>query len=561
MSDCCDVCIIGSGAGGGPIALALAQAGYDVVVIDKGPWLSEGDFFKDEIAAGRRNAYIPSLREQPHTVETETAECKWQVRPTHNSGWNFHNGSCVGGSTNFMSGFFHRLKPFDFKLLSTFGPIKDANVVDWPISYEDFEGYYDKVEREVGVSGRAVAHTFAEPRSSNDFPYPPTLEHPLAHWIDKACSKLGLNSVPTPRAILSTPRGNRSSCSYNGYCGGFGCATGAKGSSRASLLMRAVETGHCQIRPNCMASRLESDHLGKVVGVKYFDESGNLKSISARRYVLACQAIETARLLLLSTGPRHPHGLGNLNRLVGKNLLFAGGGASFGIFKYADFPAKEAEELRVFGPFINRTVEDYYVLEKDDKGASQKGGIIDFIFRSTAAIARASQLIEGDNGLVWGRELKAKLYSHFHEGVYVKVEAFSDWLPTNNCFVALDPQVKDKWGLPVARVRVGLHKHNLTIGWHLAKKGAEILEHLGAKQVQFFASGSPPTNLQAGTCRFGDDPATSVLDKDCRMHEARDVYVSDGSFMPTGGSAPYTWTIYANAFRIADAIIADLGQR
>ena len=117
----------------------------------------------------------------------------------------------------------------------------------------------------------------------------------------------------------------------------------------------------------------------------------------------------------------------------------------------------------------------------------------------------------------------------------------------------------DKWGLPVARVRVGFHVQNLRVGWYLASKGAEVLKAMGAENVVSFASGSPPTNLVAGTCRFGTDPATSVLDPDCRAHEAENLFVTDASFMPTGGSVPYTWTIYANSFRVADRIAEQLG--
>ena len=111
----------------------------------------------------------------------------------------------------------------------------------------------------------------------------------------------------------------------------------------------------------------------------------------------------------------------------------------------------------------------------------------------------------------------------------------------------------------VARIRTGLHVRNLQVGWYLASKGAEVLREMGAENVISFASGTPPTNLVAGTCRFGEDPDSSVLDRDCRAHEVENLFVSDGSFMPTGGSVPYTWTIYANAFRVADRMVEQLG--
>jgi hypothetical protein len=131
---------------------------------------------------------------------------------------------------------------------------------------------------------------------------------------------------------------------------------------------------------------------------------------------------------------------------------------------------------------------------------------------------------------------------------------FNDWLPTDNCFVSLDSEVTDKWGQAVANVRIGAHQHDLVVGEYLAAKGEKLLESMGAKNITSSVSSSPPTNLMAGGCRFGNDPKTSVLNKYCQAHEVDNLYVTDGSFMPTGGSVPYTFTIYANAFRVAKHI-------
>jgi choline dehydrogenase-like flavoprotein len=197
----CDVCVIGSGAGGGPVAVTLAEAGYSVVVLEKGPWLTEKDFFKDEIVCCRRNTYTRNLQEEFHVVEERDRNKAWVAKPTYDSSWDFWNGNMVGGSSNLMSGFFHRLKPKDFRLLSEFGAIEGANVVDWPIDYDDLEPYYTKVEKTVGISGRVVNHPNQEPRSTQNFPFAPTAEHPIANWFDEACQREGLHSVPVPRAI------------------------------------------------------------------------------------------------------------------------------------------------------------------------------------------------------------------------------------------------------------------------------------------------------------------------------------------------------------------------
>ena len=463
-----------------------------------------------------------------------------------------------------MSGYFHRLKPIDFRLKSEFGTISGANVEDWPISYDELEPYYAKVEREVGVSGRVVEHPHQEPRST-DFPYPPIAELPMSSWIDKAAEKIGYHAIPVPRAILSKPAMGRRSCEYSGYCSSYGCASGAKGSGRAALLNNAVASGNCTIQANAKVYKIATDKQGEITGVHYYDKIGRKKSVTAKIYVVACQAVETSRLLLASTGEKFPQGLANNNGQVGKNLLFSGGGTGQGDFNYADLSDKQVGELKQVGPFINRALQDWYqIADKSFTGANAKGqakgGTIDFLFhQNPIARARGTQWgsdQNGDDKLLWGEDLKQSLKTEFTSYKTLRFEVFNDWLPTDDCFVSLDNDVTDQWGDPVAKVRIGYHDHDLEVGEYLSKKAEKLLEALGAKNVSSSVSGYPSTNLMAGGCRFGNDPKTSVLNKNCQAHEVDNLYVTDGSFMPTGGSVPYTFTIYANAFRVADKIKA-----
>lgn len=553
-----DICVIGSGAGGAPIAYELAKAGKSVVVLEKGPWFKTEDFTKDELTCCRRSVYTPNLRDERHVLEDINNNNEWIGKSTYDTGRDFWNGNMVGGSSNLMSGYFHRLKPEDFRLLSEFGKIEGANVVDWPISYDDLEPYFTKVEKIVGVSGKVVEHPFLEPRSTKEFPFSKTAEHPIAQRIDKACNNLGFNSIPTPRAILSQNAMGRRACSYTNYCGSYGCSTDAKGSARAALLNPVLKTGNCEIIPNSIVYKLVSDSTGKVVSANYYNESGKMKSVTARIFVVACQASESARLLLMSPGSKHQNGLANNYNQVGKNLIYSGGGSGSGDILYKNYNATEITQLKIRGLFVNRSLQDWYIINDKSFGKRSKGGTIDFLFRHANPITKANSQKWGKDGLVWGRPLKDKIKSYFTEGRHMRFEVFNDWQPTDNCFVTLDPEVKDKWGNPVARIRIGNHPHDLKVGRHLAKKAVSVLKEMGAENISSNISGSPPPNLVAGGCRFGNDPETSVLNSDCRAHDVENLYVTDASFMPTGGSVPYTWTIYANSFRVADKIINTL---
>ena len=555
MSHDFDVCVIGSGAGGGPVALTLAEAGYSVVVLEKGPWLQAEDFYKDELACCRRSVYTPELSDEQHVIEELDSDGDWVGEATSESGWDFWNGNCVGGSSNFMSGFFYRLKPEDFRLLSEFGPIEGANISDWPIDYDDLEPWYTRVESEVGISGHFVDHPLAEPRSTADFPYPPTQEHPVSSHISDACRELGLHPLPTPRAILTKAKGLRRSCEYSGYCGSYGCSSGAKGGARAALLDRAVATGHCEIRPHSKVYKLTSNTKGKVVSADYFDAIGKAQKVDAKIFVLACQAIETSRLLLSSTGPKHANGLANRSGQVGRNLLFSAGGSGTGDFDYARMSESEAQAMKMRGPFVNRGLQDWYFINDKTLGGRIKGGTVDFLLRHPNPISKAMTVKrDDDENLLWGRPLQKRLKSLFTDSQYLRYEIFCDWLPTDNCFVELDSDVRDKWQTPVAKVRIGYHEHDLKVGRYINARTMKVLEAMGAQNIRSNISGSPPQNLVAGGCRFGKDPTRSVLDPDCRAHDVNNLYVTDGSFMPTGGSVPYTWTIYANAFRVAERI-------
>ncbi len=549
------LCVIGSGAGAGPIIYELSKAGYRVTVLEKGPWFTTIDYSKDEIGMTRRDVVTPRLVDEPQVIQHQNDEGKWIGKSNTEGGQNFWNGCVVGGSSNFMSGYFNRLKPTDFKLLSTYGAIKDANVVDWPIDYADLEYYYDKVEKVVGVSGKVVKHKFLEPRSSTDYPFPPLRENYVSQLLDKTSKKTGIEIIPLPRAILSRRKGDRGSCYYSNFCGSYACNSDAKGSSRAALINEALKTGNCTIIDHAKVFHLETNGQNKIVKAHYHSKENIDKYIEADIFVVAAQAIETSRLLLLSKNKEFKNGLANNSGQVGKNLIFSAGGVGSGIIDYSDYSEEERIKLQQAGVFVNRTVHHFYEIE-DHNGKKQKGGTIDFLFEHANPIGKAIRNKWSPQGeLIYGVKFQKRLYNYFNKQRKLKFEIFIDWQPNDNCFVTLDPKLTDKWGDSVASLRLQYNKHDITIGKMLAQQGEKILQSMGCKYIRSSIGTLPPPNLQAGGCRFGTDPKSSVLDPNCKAHEVENLYITDGSFMPTGGSVTYTWTIYANAFRIANHLL------
>jgi len=255
----------------------------------------------------------------------------------------------------------------------------------------------------------------------------------------------------------------------------------------------------------------------------------------------------------MSKNKDFPQGLANNYHQVGKNLIFSGGGIGSGHFFFQDFSEAEIIQLKVTGLFINRTLQQWIEYLDEDSGNLIKGGTIDFLFEHANAISKAiKQKWDKNHELIFGTELKKKISFYFKQQRKLNFEVFTDWLPTDNGFVKLSDQVTDKWGDPVAHIKIDSHPQNIKIGRMLASKAEELLRKAGAKNVSSNINGSAPSNLQAGGCRFGINPQTSVLDANCKAHEVENLYITDGSFMPTGGSVPLTWTIFANSFRVAN---------
>jgi choline dehydrogenase-like flavoprotein len=540
-----DAVVIGSGAGGGPLAARLAAAGWRVLLLEKGPQRPREDYPVDEVTALWRDYFVPSPIDEPHMLVQADRPAP---QPTF-LGW---VGNSVGGGTVRMGGFFYRFHPADFCMRTRFGCV--AGLADWPYAYDELERFYTQAEWDTGISGDSTAMPDLGARSA-PYPLPPLDAHPLTPWLTRACRQLGWQPFPTPRAIVSREYGGRPACAYCGMCAGFACRTGAKSSVQETYVAQALATGRCELRTGAMVREVTVGPRGEATGCVYFDTAGREHAVTADVVCVSCSAIESARLLLLSSSPQYPDGLANGSGLVGRHLqfhAFSNGRGRFCYTRHADKPLRDPD------PFLDCSIADHYFLP-EGIGDLPKGGLIRFGFPNASPIAAAMRAAEEGADLLWGARLERRLREYFHDYRTVDFEVFHDFLPNEGTYVTLDPDVRDRWGLPVARIHLDVPSHHRVAGRWLVERGLEALREMGADEVQAEEIGETAPYLVHGTCRAGSDPAHSVLDAHCRAHQIPNLFVVDGSFMPTSGGAPPTLTILANSLRTAEHIIAHAG--
>jgi choline dehydrogenase-like flavoprotein len=319
-----------------------------------------------------------------------------------------------------------------------------------------------------------------------------------------------------------------------------------------TYVAEALATGHCELRPNVMVREVTVDAGGSATGCTYLDADGREHTARAQVVCVCCSAVESARLLLLSTSPQFPDGLANRSGLVGRHLQFHAFSNGRARFRYDNHPDKP---LRDRDPFLDCSIADHYFLP-DGVSRLPKGGVIRFGFPAAAPIAAAVRAADDGPRLLWGSRLERRLQEYFHEYRTVDFEVFHDFIPNDRTFVTLDPKVRDKWGLPAARIHLDVPEHHRAAGRWLVARGLEALAEMGADDIREETIGETVPYLVHGTCRAGTDPARSVLNEYCRTHDVRNLFVVDGSFMPTSGGAAPTLTILANSLRTADHIIA-----
>ena len=532
-----DFVIVGSGSAGGIIAKELSAAGHSVVVLEQGPHLQATDFTHDEWGIDHNYDMKWSTRQgYPQTFrksENEEAELRDTV-----CGY-AHN---VGGSSVHFSGNFWRFRPIDFIEASVRGAIEGTNFADWPITYEDLEPYYTKVDWEIGVSGLQGPW---DPPRSREYPCPPMPIKGSDVLLERAAKQLGLTPYPAPVAILSQPFNGRPGCIHCGFCNGFGCEVNAKSSSMIAMTPLALASGNCELRTGCTVSRVHTNEAGRVTEVVYWDEKSVEQAQRSKAVILCANGAETPRLLLMSESAMFPDGLANSSGFVGQNLMFNGYASAVGLF---DAPVNAWKSIPT-----TRVVHDFYELDPNigfyggggiDGRHPTRGAPLDFGLDS-------GQLFDGPR---WGIDYKNNLAHEFSHVAAFDGHTTSLPLASNN--VTLDPTYKDKFGRPAIRCTYMDHEDDLaTMSWFL-DKNTELMEAAGAiKMAGSYPEGGQEGNVHLlGTCRMGDDPSTSVINSNNRSHDVPNLFMCDGSTLVTSGRGQPTMTIMALAFRAADMI-------
>jgi len=519
-----DVVIIGCGAGGGVLAKELGEAGLRVVVLEAGkrfnPYVdyrtTERDF---EVSATR--VFDP---EDPRRDLYTSGGADW---------FNYSRAKGVGGSTLVYVGVSPRFHESDFRVRSA-----DGVADDWPLTYADLEPYYTRVEYEIGISGpsRAEANPFDPPRS-RPFPLPPFPYNCASQVIKRGADRLGLHMVHSPVALPSKPWNGRPASVQCGGCR-LGCKIGAKGSIDVTYVRKAEATGRVDIRPQCMAREITVGADGKARSVIYFDADRREQEVEARAIVIAGNAVETPRLLLLSQSSRFPNGLANSSGLVGKYFT-----EHLAVFTYAVFEER-VDTYR--GIPAGGMIQDFYATDQRNNFARGFTVEVNNGWQWPLSVA---QRVPG-----WGASHKQRVKELF--GHMVGLASVGDQLPDLRNEVSLDPNVKDLYGLPAPRIVNEPRANDQEMLKAIRQRFDEVLQAAGAREIwepEYRPGGS---SHYLGTCRMGSDPRTSVVDPWCRTHDVPNLFIGDSSPFVTGAGVNPALTISALATRTAEGIIA-----
>jgi choline dehydrogenase-like flavoprotein len=515
-ADGADVCIVGAGAAGSVLAYELAKAGLGVVVIEAGPfWNPQTDFASDELST-RRLAW----------QDTRLVDGANPLKLGHNN-----SGRGVGGGTVHFTGVFLRFHESDFMTKTV-----DGVGEDWPLRYEDLEPYYDRIEREIAVSGPKYF-----PWGPFNGPYPYPMREPISansQLFREACAKLGIESVVAPLAILSAPFDGRPPCINRGFCN-QGCLPNAKYSGLIHHIPKAIGYG-AEVLSDCMVTQVLTD--GKRVTGVVFQHDGKTYEQKARVVILAGFVVETPRLLLHSATPHFPEGLANSSGWVGKAIMPHSSHDVYGILQ---------EEVRLYkGTPVLALTQHFY--ETDRERGFARGYTLNAHGSRPVSMASAIATERADGTMLWGSALRQAMLDYNY---YARVTLVGEVLPHPDNRVILAEE-KDEYGIPRAKVTFSYQENDLMLITHAVQQMKQIIEAMGGTPAHVVDD----TAHLMGGCRMGSDPSTSVVNEFGRTHDLPNLYIAGASTFVTSGGANPTNTVMALAARTADHLIDVMRQ-
>jgi choline dehydrogenase-like flavoprotein len=545
--------IVGSGPGGATAADELTRAGRSVVVFERGhnylvdlthPHDLKHVFSNDELKYTIRHFLGPDPWLEPRSFRlSESDGDRLLIGEVNNL------PATVGGGSVHADGKLSRFRDDDFRMLTELGPAEDANVADWPVTYDDLEPYYAAAERLVGVAGLAGANPFAAWRSA-PYPMPPGPPMYSSVMTSQAAERLGYHPYPAPTGVNSVPYDERPACNNCGFCSDFGCAIHAKGGPGPAL-RRALRTGRAELRPDAFVSRILI-RGGRATGVEWIDSDGATHQESADEIVVAAGAMETPRLLLLS---------GMTNPNIGRNVMF-----HMQTYAFSEVPFRVHGHI---GRSVTHVHDDHIIVDEPARKAARasglpwiKGGVVEHC-TPASVIAEAKMY-------PWGRDHRTLMRQSPMRDHFLGLLMQGEDLPQLTNRVDLDPSIRDIRGVPVARTTYKPHRHEIVASQHHGDRLAAIMREAGADQVIVATSPTttgelmsahpdisvvPVSRHVAGTARMGRDAGTSVCDEWGRLWEIPNVLIADSSLFPTISGYGPTLTLIALAIRNVHASV------
>jgi len=548
-----DVCVIGSGAGGGMAAKVLTEGGLTVALLEAGgPVNPDRDYkmFLWPYDLAHRGVGVGG-RAAENFGEFLAPNGAWKIEGepyTSVPGANFQwfRSRIVGGRTNHWGRIALRYSPIDFTSRT-----RDGIAENWPISYEDIAPYYDKVESYIGVFGSKENL----PSAPDGVFLPPPKPRCTELVVKKACDKLNIPCIPARLAILTKPLNGRPSCHYCGQCD-RGCGTASNFSSSQVLIPPALETGRLTLIPHAMAREIRMGADGKASGVSYIDKTTvTEKRISARAVVLAASACESARLLLNSKSRLFPDGLANSSGQVGRNLTDSVGSDGEGYFPQMEKMPPHNHDgtggMHLYIPWWKYARQnDFprgYHIELGGGREMPGAGLFD-------------DLCEEFEG--YGTGLKAICRERY--GTTISFSGRGEMVPNPDTFCEIDPEVVDQFGIPVLRFHFKWNDYELRQAKDMQETFRAIVEAAGGRYLTRTQTDGPyPFGIQpggkiiheVGTARMGTDPKTSVVNGYCQSHDVKNVFVTDGAPLVTNPDKNPTLTIMALSWRASEYLL------